>query len=81
MWDVSYRAAKRIVVFVIGVTLLLVGTCLLVLPGPGVLVLFLGLTVLAGEFVWARRWLQHFKDKTRQAGETARKWWWKRKSP
>lgn len=81
MWDVSYRVAKRIVVFVIGVTLLLVGVCLLVLPGPGLLVLFLGLTVLAGEFVWARHWLQRLKDTTRMAGEKARGWWWKRKSP
>jgi tellurite resistance protein TerC len=80
MWDVSYRVAKRIVVLVIGVTLLLVGVCMFVLPGPGILVVFLGLTVLAGEFVWARRWLEQLKDTTKKAGEKARGWWWKRKS-
>jgi tellurite resistance protein TerC len=80
MWDVSYRVAKRIVVLVIGVTLLLVGVCMFVLPGPGILVVFLGLTVLAGEFVWARRWLEQLKDTTKKAGEKARGWRWKRKS-
>ena len=78
--DASYRGARRIVVFVIGATLLLFGTVLLVLPGPGLLFLFLGLTVLATEFVWARLWLRRLKVSTRRAGRQARKWrpWWRR---
>jgi hypothetical protein len=31
-------------------------------PGPGWLVIFLGLTLLAAEFVWARRLMDHMKQ-------------------
>lgn len=41
----------------IGVALLLAGgvMALPLVPGPGLLVMFGGLTVLGGEFAWARR--------------------------
>lgn len=70
----SYRGARRIAVFVVGATLLFFGVLLLVLPGPGLLVVFLGLTVLATEFVWARLWLRRLKVSTRRAGRQARRW-------
>lgn len=60
--------ARRIAVAVIGATLLLIGLILLVVPGPGLLVLALGLAVLAAEFTWARRWLRRLRSK---AGELA----------
>jgi tellurite resistance protein TerC len=44
-----------------GFTLLLIGGIMLVTPGPGWLVIFLGLTVLAAEFVWARRLMDRMK--------------------
>jgi uncharacterized protein (TIGR02611 family) len=47
------RGLRRAVVLLIGSTLLLVGVALLVLPGPGMLVILLGLAVLAIEFAWA----------------------------
>lgn len=47
---------RRVVVSVVGVALIVVGVLLLVLPGPGLLLVFAGLVVLAGEFPWARRW-------------------------
>jgi tellurite resistance protein TerC len=78
---VSYRAAKRIVVFVLGATVLLFGLLLLVLPGPGLLVIFLGLTLLATEFVWARLWLRRLRVSTRRAGRKARAHWWRRRPP
>jgi tellurite resistance protein TerC len=83
MLKISYRGAKRIAVFVVGATLLLFGTVLLVLPGPGLLVLFLGLTLLATEFVWARLWLRRLQVSTKRAGRRARRWWppWKRDPP
>ncbi len=42
---------------VLGLVLLLVGAILALplVPGPGALVMFVGLTVLSAEFVWARR--------------------------
>jgi tellurite resistance protein TerC len=62
----TYRRARRIVVFVVGVTLVAVGAAMIVLPGPAVIVIPLGLAVLAAEFAWARRWLRRLK---RSAGK------------
>lgn len=46
--------ARRAVVAVIGFTVLLIGVAMIVLPGPAILVIPLGLGILATEFVWAR---------------------------
>ena len=45
-----------------GFTLLGLGGVMLVTPGPGWLVIFLGLTLLAAEFVWARRLMDRMKE-------------------
>lgn len=49
------RNAKRLMVFIAGVAVLLAGVAMLALPGPGVLVIILGLVILATEFAWAER--------------------------
>jgi uncharacterized protein (TIGR02611 family) len=46
---------RRIVVAVVGSLLVCVGAALLVLPGPGVLVILAGVAVLSLEFEWAER--------------------------
>ena len=46
---------RRVVIFVIGGTVLLTGIALLVLPGPALAVIPAGLAILAAEFSWARR--------------------------
>ena len=51
------RVAKRIVVAVIGGTVTLIGIALIVLPGPAFIVIPIGLSILATEFLWAKRWL------------------------
>lgn len=55
------RAVKTVKV-VIGFTLLLVGVIMMVTPGPAVVVIPLALSILAGEFLWARRLLKRFQD-------------------
>lgn len=50
--------AYRIVVGVVGGALTVLGLVLIPAPGPGWLVVFLGLAVLASEFEWARRLLE-----------------------
>jgi len=49
---------KRIVVTVVGGTVLALGIALIVLPGPAFIVMPAGLAILAIEFAWARRWLR-----------------------
>lgn len=61
-WDDTPPFVRRVIVGVIGTTVLLIGIALLVLPGPAFLVIPLGLAILATEFVWARRWLQRARD-------------------
>ena len=45
-------------VAVIGFTVLLVGLAMIVLPGPAIVVIPLGLAILGTEFLWARRLLK-----------------------
>jgi hypothetical protein len=47
--------ARKLIVAVIGSTVVLFGLALFVLPGPAVVVVPLGLAILATEFAWARR--------------------------
>jgi uncharacterized protein (TIGR02611 family) len=62
----SLREAKRLVVLVVGATVVLIGIVMLALPGPGLLTITLGLAVLASEFVWARRLLKRLKHEGRK---------------
>ena len=61
------RNGKRIAVSVFGMVLVLAGLAMLVLPGPGILVIIAGLAVLATEYVWAERALNYTKQKAEQA--------------
>ena len=54
---IRFTWLRRAVVAVIGFTVLLIGFAMVVLPGPAVVVIPLGLAILATEFVWARRLL------------------------
>ena len=49
---------KRVVIAVMGGTVLALGIVCIVLPGPAFLVIPAGLAILAIEFAWARRWLR-----------------------
>jgi uncharacterized protein (TIGR02611 family) len=61
------RNGRRIGIAAVGGFLVIAGIALLVLPGPGWLVIFLGLGILATEFVWAERLLNKAKEKAQQA--------------
>ncbi|MEM8815592.1 MAG: PGPGW domain-containing protein [Pseudomonadota bacterium] len=58
----TYKLAKRIVVAVVGATVLLVGVAMLVTPGPAFIVIPIGLAILSIEFAWARRWLRKVRE-------------------
>jgi hypothetical protein len=46
---------RKLIAAVIGGTVILFGLALIVLPGPAVIVVPVGLAILATEFAWARR--------------------------
>jgi uncharacterized protein (TIGR02611 family) len=54
----NIKVVRRVIVSVLGATVLLIGIALLVLPGPAFIVIPIGLAILATEYAWARRWLK-----------------------
>lgn len=60
----TYRWARRIAVAVVGGTVLAIGVALIVLPGPAMVVIPLGLAILGLEFAWARRWLREARKRS-----------------
>jgi uncharacterized protein (TIGR02611 family) len=59
LWNLeNIKIVRRIIVAVVGATVLLIGIALLVLPGPAFIVIPIGLAILATEFAWARHWLK-----------------------
>jgi uncharacterized protein (TIGR02611 family) len=56
-----------------GFTLLLLGVIMVFTPGPGWLVIFLGLTLLAAEFVWAQRLMDRMKQEGNRLKDTVLK--------
>jgi len=58
-WNLeNIKIVKRVIVSVVGATVLLIGIALLILPGPAFIVIPVGLAILASEYAWARRWLR-----------------------
>ena len=57
----TVEQVRRVFLIIAGFTLLLASGVMLVTPGPGMLVIFLGLGLLAAEFVWARRLMERVK--------------------
>jgi cation:H+ antiporter len=70
-WAAPARVARRGVVTVAGVGILGVGAVLLVAPGPGLIVIALGLLVLGTEYEWARRRGRATLHKAQQAADAA----------
>ncbi|HWR90372.1 MAG TPA: PGPGW domain-containing protein [Dissulfurispiraceae bacterium] len=62
----SLKKAKRLIVAIVGFTVLLIGIALMVLPGPAFVVIPIGIGILATEFAWARRLLVRVKEAIRR---------------
>src|SRR5438045_9730573 len=54
----NIKVVRRVIVSVVGTTVVLIGIALLVLPGPAFVVIPVGLAILGTEYAWARRWLR-----------------------
>lgn len=61
-FHLTLPALRKLIVAVIGGTVLLIGIALIVLPGPAFIVIPVGLAILASEFAWARRTLTRTRD-------------------
>lgn len=56
------RNLRRMIIALVGSTVLLIGVAMIVLPGPAFLVIPAGLGILAVEFAWAREMLRRVKE-------------------
>ena len=63
----TIRQAKRLIIAIIGFTVLGIGLAMVVLPGPAFIVIPVGLGILASEFIWARILLKKLKIKLQKA--------------
>ena len=57
----TYKAARRVAVGVVGATVLLIGLVMIVTPGPAIVIIPVGLAILSIEFTWARLWLKRLR--------------------
>ncbi len=64
-----FQYAKRVITAIIGMTVLLFGVALLVLPGPAFIVIPIGLAILATEFAWARRTLRIVRESAEKGAD------------
>ena len=62
----TLKQARRLVVAVLGFTVVLIGVIMFFTPGPAIIVIPAGLGILATEFLWARRLLKHVKERVAQ---------------
>lgn len=60
---VTYKWARRIAIATVGFTVLAIGVVMIVLPGPAIVVIPVGLGILGLEFAWARHWLHKIKER------------------
>lgn len=69
------KTAKRVAVEGLGWILVVVGIAALVLPGPGLLMVFAGVVLLATQYEWAERRVEPVKKKALQAAADSVKTW------
>ena len=66
---------RRMVVLVVGGAVVLAGGVMLLTPGPGLVVILVGLAMLASEFPWARKLLTRVREEAGTRGRQAGRWW------
>ena len=64
----TYTTGRRIVISIVGASVLLLGIVMIVTPGPAIVLIPAGLAILAVEFVWARRWLRKLREAISRRG-------------
>jgi tellurite resistance protein TerC len=57
-----YKIVRKVVIGVLGISVLLIGAAMILLPGPAIVVIPAGLAILATEFAWARSILRKLKE-------------------
>ena len=70
--DLLNKQIKKLVIFLIGISVVLIGCVLFFTPGPAIVVIPIGLAILATEFIWAKKLLKKFKEKVDSLSKSAK---------
>jgi uncharacterized protein (TIGR02611 family) len=65
------KTSRKLLVSLAGFPIILLGIILIPLPGPGILVVILGLFILSLEFDWAKRYFESAKEWQRKTMQKA----------
>jgi uncharacterized protein (TIGR02611 family) len=71
-WRSMPRPMRLLMAATGGTTLIVVGVVMLVLPGPGLLVIAMGVALLATEFAWAQHVMHHGRRHARRIAAKAK---------
>ncbi len=71
----ALRQIRRLVILIVGMSVVLVGLIMVVTPGPALIVIPTGLAILAIEFVWAQRLLARMRARVGQARDDYWRWY------
>ena len=67
-----YKQIRRLLVFLIGISITLLGLIAFFTPVPAIIIIPFGLAILATEFIWLKDCLRVLKKKTEELSETAK---------
>ena len=70
--EILYKQIRKLVIFLIGISIVLIGCVLFFTPGPAIIVIPIGLAILATEFIWAKKLLKKFKETTSSISRSAK---------
>ena len=70
--ETLYKQIRKLVIFLIGTSVVLIGCVLFFTPGPAIIVIPVGLAILATEFIWAKKLLKKFKETTSSIAKSAK---------
>jgi tellurite resistance protein TerC len=70
--EILYKQIRKLVIFLIGTSVVLIGCVLFFTPGPAIIVIPVGLAVLATEFIWAKKLLKKFKETTSSIAQSTK---------
>jgi uncharacterized protein (TIGR02611 family) len=65
----TFKKIKRVIIAIVGTTVLLIGVVAIFLPAPAILIIPAGLGILATEFLWAKKLLNKFNEKIFRRGK------------
>ena len=66
----SLRQVKKVIIAVVGFTVLAIGLVMIVLPGPAFIIIPVALGIFATEFVWAKNLIKKVRSKIPKKSKT-----------